>query len=157
MRTLIVYDSDYGNTATVARAVGEALGNDTRLVRAEEADAAELTSLELLIVGSPTQGGRPTAEIKQFLNKIPANTLKDVDVAAFDTRFAEKDHGFGLQLLMKAIGFAAGRIAHDLQSKGGHLAAPPEGFFVKDKEGPLGEGELERAGRWAEAIRRSRN
>jgi hypothetical protein len=44
------------------------------------------------------------------------------------------------------------RIANNLKGKGGNLVAPPEGFFVTGKEGPLKEGELERAAGWAKGI-----
>ncbi|MDJ1422499.1 MAG: hypothetical protein M5U10_11355 [Candidatus Methanoperedens sp.] len=40
---------------------------------------------------------------------------------------------------------APGRIVDSLKGKGGHLIAPPEGFIVKGNEGPLKQGELERA------------
>ncbi|MFC1983163.1 hypothetical protein ACFLV5_05230 [Chloroflexota bacterium] len=36
--------------------------------------------------------------------------------------------------------------------KGGNLVVPEEGFFVKDKEGPLVDGEIERAARWARSM-----
>ena len=75
---------------------------------------------------------------------------KGIDAAAFDTRIPTSEVGTGLRLLMKMGGYAAGRIAEALKKKGGHLAVPPEGFFVKDKEGPLKEEELERAASWAE-------
>lgn len=44
---------------------------------------------------------------------------------------------------------AAGPIAKRFVKKGGDLAVPPEGFFVAGTEGPLKEGELERAADWA--------
>jgi hypothetical protein len=53
---------------------------------------------------------------------------------------------------MKMGGYAAPRIARALEKKGGNLAAPPEGFFVEDKEGPLKAGELERAAGWAKEL-----
>lgn len=53
---------------------------------------------------------------------------------------------------MKVGGYAAGRIAETLKKKGGNLVMPPEGFFVKGKEGPLKEGELERTANWGEVI-----
>jgi len=38
--------------------------------------------------------------------------------------------------MSKLFGYAAGHIADSLKSKGGYLAAPPEGFIVKGNEGP---------------------
>jgi len=36
--------------------------------------------------------------------------------------------------------------------KGGRLVAEPEGFIVENKEGPLKQGELERANKWAKQL-----
>jgi flavodoxin I len=52
--------------------------------------------------------------------------------------------------------YAAGKIADSLKKKGATLMASPEGFFVKGKEGPLKEGELERAAGWAKGILETR-
>ena len=50
------------------------------------------------------------------------------------------------------FGFAADRISESLTSKGGALVSPPEAFIVEGKKGPLKEGELERASRWAHDV-----
>ena len=146
MKALIVYDSVYGNTEEIARAIAGAItpSDGVKVLRAGEANPSELESIDLLIVGSPTQGGRPTPAIQDFLNKVPEPAIKGVNVAAFDTRFSTK--------LVGIFGYAAGKIADNLKGKGGTLVASPEGFFVKGKEGPLKEGELERAAGWARGI-----
>jgi flavodoxin len=146
MKILIVYDSVYGNTEKIAKAVAGALtpSGDVKVLRAGEANPSELESIDLLIVGSPTQGGRPTPAIKEFLDKIPANALNNVGVAAFDTRMKSR--------FATLFGYAAGRIADSLKGKGGHPAALPEGFIVGGREGPLKEEELERAAVWAKGI-----
>jgi flavodoxin I len=143
MKTLIIYDSLYGNTEQIAKAIGGAFEADVK-VRVKEASAAELASYDLIIVGSPTQGGRPTKPMMVFLDKLPADALKNKKVAAFDTR--------GKGMFYKIFGWAATRIADTLKDKGGNLVAPGEGFFVKGVKGPLVEGELERAAAWAKAI-----
>ena len=48
--------------------------------------------------------------------------------------------------------YAAKPISAMLEEKGGELVIPPEGFLVKDTEGPMKEGELERASDWAKQI-----
>jgi len=73
-------------------------------------------------------------------------------VTSFDTRFSAKDKGIGIRILLRVLGYAAGRIANRLKRKGGYLAAEPEGFIVEDSEGPLKKGELERAAIWAKGI-----
>jgi hypothetical protein len=80
--------------------------------------------------------------------------LEGVKVAAFDTRYreAEIEKVRILAFLVKIFGYAAKPIADRLEKKGGELAVPPEGFYVTDTEGPLFEGELERAADWARQI-----
>lgn len=148
MKALIVYDSVYGNTEKIARAIRSAIAGEVKVLRAGEVNTADLKSVDLLIVGSPTQGGRATPPIQDFLNKLPESAVKGINVAAFDTRFSTK--------LVGIFGYAAGKIAGSLKRKGGTLILPPEPFFVKGKEGPLKEGELERAAGWAKRLLQSK-
>ena len=152
MKALIVYDSIYGNTEKIAKSIGSAITGDVEVISANKVDSSQLESIDLLIVGSPTQGFRPTKSVQAFIEGIPSDIIEDVNVAAFDTRIPANAVGTGLRLLMKIGGYAAPRIASILKRKGGNLVLPPEGFFVKDKEGPLKEGELERAADWAKEI-----
>ena len=161
MKILIIYDSAFGNTEQIARSMGDALRsqedagivNDARIVRAGSARLEQLKGLDFLIVGSPTQGFKATEATTQFLASIPDQALNGVKVAAFDTRFSIEDtKNFALRLLLKKGGFAAKPIAETLVKKGGELIVPPEGFIVKEKKGPLKEGELERAAAWANQV-----
>jgi len=156
MKVLIVYDSVYGNTEKIAMAIAGAITGEVKVLRVGEVNPSELESVNLLIVGSPVHAGRPTPDTKKLINRIPANALKNVGVTSFDTRFSEKDKGVGIRILLKILGYAAGRIAGRLKGKGGHLVAPPEGFIVNDAEGPLKEGELERAASWAKGVLESK-
>lgn len=146
MSILIIYDSLYGNTKKIAEAIAGALSlsNKVKLIRAKEADISDLKSTSLLIVGSPVQAGRPMPSIKEFLDNIPVDGLKNIKVAAFDTRVKI--------FFAKIFGYAADRMAKNLKSKGGNIIALPEGFFVTGKEGPLKIGEKIRAADWAKKI-----
>ena len=144
MKALVVYDSVYGNTEEIARAIGDAISGEVKVLRAGEVNPSELEPVNLLVVGSPTQGGRPLQPVQDLLNNLPGHSLKGASVAAFDTRLTAK--------WVVIFGYAAGRIAKTLEKKGGNLAVSPEGFFVKGGKGPLKEGELERAAAWAEEI-----
>jgi len=149
MKVLIVYDSVFGNTEQVAQAIGNALGSqeDVEILRVSNVKPEQLTGLKLLIVGSPTRGGRPTPAIQGFLNRVSEPAIRGINVATFDTRLSTR--------LVGIFGYAAGRIADSLKRKGGILIASPEGFFVKGGKGPLKEGELERAASWAKVIAKS--
>lgn len=144
MKTLVVYDSVYGNTEQIAKAIGGAISGEVKVVNAGEADPAELEGIDLFIVGSPTQGGRATQAMQDFLNKIPKSSIKGINAAAFDTRISTKFVGI--------FGYAAGRTAKQLEKDGAKLMTPPEGFFVKGTKGPLKEGEEERAANWVKEI-----
>ena len=150
MKALVVYDSVYGNTEKIARAIGEAIApsGEVKVLRVGEANPSELTSVDLLIVGSPTHAGRPVPAVQDFLNKMAQASLKGINVAAFDTRATSR--------FAKIFGNAAGRIARHLTKKGGALATSPEGFLVTGTRGPLKEGELERAAAWAKGILQSK-
>jgi flavodoxin len=150
----ILYDSAYGNTASVARTLASAFHEaEVRVSLVGEVSAFELASPEgVLIVGSPTQGGRATQRMQEFFKTIPRDGLNGTRIAVFDTRMAEEDQGRMLRLLMKTIGYAAPHIAQILEGKGACLIAPPEGFIVLGKEGPLKDGELARATAWAQQL-----
>ncbi len=158
MKALIVYDSVYGNTEKIARAIAGVItpSDGVKVLRVGEANPSELESIDLLIVGLPTHGGRPTPAIQECLSKIPANGLKDSGVTSFDTRISGKDKGVGIRILTGVFGYAAGRIADSLKGKGGYLMVPPEGFIVEGNKGPLKQGELERAADWAKEILESK-
>jgi flavodoxin I len=141
----VVYDSQHGNTEAVARAIaGAAVRGAARAVRVGEVKPADLKAVDVLAVGSPTLGGRPTPAIKAFLDGIPAGSLAKVRVAAFDTRMT--------LFIAKLFGWAADRIAAGLAAKGGLPAAKAEGFIVKGRDGPLADGERERAAVWAKGF-----
>ena len=155
MKVRVVYDSVFGNTKQVAQAIGNALGSqeDVETLLVGDVPPEQLTGLELLVVGSPTRAFRPTGAITRLLRAIPKNGLRGVKVAAFDTRISTAEANSRLlNVMVKLFGYAATPIAERLENKGGEPAVAPEGFFVEGTEGPLKEGELERAAEWARRL-----
>jgi flavodoxin I len=144
MKALVVYDSTYGNTEKIAKAIGAALEGDVKVQKAGEVNVAELSSYDLLVIGSPTYGGRPMPTVADFMNKIPDGAVKGKKAAAFDTRIPTK--------FAKLFGYAADRIAKSLKDNGANMAATAEGFFVNGKSGPLKDGEEARATVWAKGL-----
>jgi flavodoxin I len=145
MRSLIVYDSWYGNTQQVADAIATGLGNAVRTIRVGDIELGRyLQDLDLLVVGSPTHGGVTTPVMQDFMKSLTHEEVKGVPVAAFDTRIKGR--------WLKVIGFASRRIAKQLQQSRGVLMLPPEGFYVEGKKGPLVKGELERATEWGRTV-----
>ncbi len=141
MKSLVVYDSEFGNTEQVARAIAavlrEAGPSDVRSL----SDATSFApDIELLIVGGPTHAHGIDAAFKTFLETLPDTWVNGIEVATFDTRYRMPE---------LVTGSAAHAIAKRLTRKGAHLLDAPKSFFVEHKEGPLVDGELERAAAWA--------
>lgn len=137
MKTLVIYDSQHGNTQRVAQVIGEALASEVRHV--SKISPAELAECELLVIGSPTNGGFPTGGIHNLLKG--ASGLKNTRAAVFDTR-AERS----------LFGFAAPKMANSLKKAGAELLSEPQGFIVLGIQGPLMDGELQRAVEWAHGL-----
>ncbi len=155
MNVLILFDSYFGNTEKVARAIaGVFTGDSVQLLKVGETQPSQLKGLDLLIAGAPTRGFRPSENMGKFLKTLPAGALDGVKVAGFDTRILEKDikQGF-VRFMMRRFGYAAEPITKALVKAGGSQALPPAGFAVKASEGPLYEGELERAAAWAKTAK----
>src|SRR3989304_7749700 len=123
MKALIVYDSVYGNTEKIARSIGDAIGGDVKVHRTSEVCPSDLESIDLLVVGSPTYAGRTTPAMQDFLkHTVTGSSLKDVSVAAFDTRLTAN--------WVKIFGFASEKIANSLKANGGTPVLSPQGFYV---------------------------
>ncbi len=155
MKITIIYDSFFGNTEQVAKAIGQALQSraEVKTIRAGEARAEQLAGSDYVLVGSPTRKFSASEAIKGFLKNLPAQALKGVKVAAFDTRIAVGDIKSPIfRFIVSLGGYAAKPIADQLKRKGGDLLAAPEGFIVAKSEGPLKTGELERAATWARKL-----
>jgi flavodoxin len=148
MNILIVYDSQYGNTAHVAQELAREASkyDNVRVVPSNEANNDMLVGTDMLIVGSPTHGGRPTPTIRAFLKRLP--DLNSMQVGAFDTRL-DVEHSDPLRaMFMRFAGFAAQYINHKLITKGGMEVLQPQGFIVDNKAGPLRDDQIARAVRW---------
>lgn len=143
MKALIVYDSLHGNTQKVAQAIGDVIDGEVSVRRVGTVTTDDFKSVDLLVIGSPTHGGRPTPAIQAFVKGLPG-PVSTVKVAAFDTRMPA---GW-----VKIFGFAADKLAKSLKGKGWTLDTRPEGFYVRKSEGPLRDGELQRATLWAKGL-----
>ncbi len=155
MKALVVFDSVYGNTEKIAASITRALAakGDAKMARVSEIKGDAWKGVDVLVVGSPTQAFNALKSITSFLKGLPRNGLAGIKVAAFDTRMSVEEVNVAiLKFFAKLFGFAAPHIEKSLVGKGGTLAAPSEGFFVKGSEGPLKDGELERAAAWANKL-----
>jgi flavodoxin len=151
MRTVVVYDSKFGNTERIADAIARGASTLGSVVVMDTAEAAGIGQQQtdrpdLVLIGGPTQRRSPSPALRAFVDGLPAS-LRGVPVATFDTRYR------GSTWIM---GSAAAEAAKILRKAGGELVAPPESFFI-GRGGPLElqtleAGEIERAEAWAHAV-----
>ena len=152
MKILIIYDTVYGNTEKIADAIQQEITKKhvAKLIKAKDVTLEDIRNTELLMVGSPTHGGRFTEPVKNFLNQIPNNELK-IHAAAFDTSSDKENQKTFVKAIIGFFGSAAPRIAKALARKGANIIGA-ETFFVLGSEGPLKKGEVERAKVWGNLI-----
>ncbi len=163
MRAIVVYESLWGNTATIARAIAEGIGPDARPLTTDEATPAVVAEADLIVAGAPVLGFRlPSDAIRDSIATGERNAPTPPDLshpsmrtwlaglpaghagaAAFETRFRWSPGG------------ATGGIESGFKGAGYRPMAKAQKFVVTGKYGPLREGEVERARRWGEELARA--
>lgn len=159
MRAAVVYESMFGNTATIATAVANGLrkaGVQVKVIPVALAGNDLLRDHDLVVIGAPTHAlglSRPSTRADAVLQGAPAEVeargvrewleeVKDADsvhIAAFDTRARAMRH---------LPGSAARHVTHLLRRRG-YDVPPATSFYVSGVEGPLAHDEESRASDWA--------
>jgi flavodoxin len=143
MNIVILYDSYFLNTRALAETISDVLdaqGATVHLERFYQFNFEDLEGVDLFVLGAPTHNQGMPRPIKSVLKRLPGGTMAGIKTALFDTCY---------QMSARKSGSAARRISRLLAKLGGEQLVPPESFFVKERRGPLLEGELERASEWA--------
>lgn len=140
-KIIVLYDSGFGNTKQIAEAIVGEMGGSASLLHVSEFTKEHLNDLAVLIAGSPINAFMPTEKMQAVLKLIPAGALKGVKAASFDTRAHVWIHGD-----------AAKKISKRLAAAGAEIISDPMFFHVTGKEGPLAEGEIERATAWGRRL-----
>ncbi len=150
MKSLVIFDTYFGNTKKIAEEIANQL--KTTAVNVCGFNNSQLEDLELIIVGSPTRAFGPTENMKKFLKKLPE--INGIKIVAFDTRMdTDKAPSEILKFMAKRFGFAAEKIEKKLIKKGGEKVLGSKGFYVNDMEGPLGDSEIGSVKDWIAGIK----
>lgn len=169
MGAVVAYESMYGNTRQIAEAIAEGLKplGELEVVSVNAGDESTADEADVLIVGGPTHMHGLATSMSRKAAADAANEEDDVELepgavdgpglrqwlgqgqgdgkraAAFDTRLDKSPI---------ITGMAARGIAKRLRRRGYELITDPESFLVEDSEGPLADGELERAKAWGASL-----
>ena len=157
MKALVIYESMFGNTETVARSVADGLSAEFEVTVTEVGEMPRAYGVDLLVIGGPThafgltrpatrqdavrQGAHGDAEVglREWLGV--ASQLTGIAAATFDTKVDKP-----------LVGSAAHKAYRRLRRLGCRMVAPPESFHVSGTPGPLAEGEQERARQWGATV-----
>jgi flavodoxin len=142
MKTLIVCDSNFGNTKLVALEIAKSIGDGAKVISTKDFRESDLKDVDLLVFGSPITGWRPTETTLTVLDGLKGKLKKDLKFATFDTRVKLFIHGDAKE-----------KMAEMLRAAGGKRIFESQAFYVKGKQGPLFPGELEKAAKWAKLIK----
>jgi flavorubredoxin len=133
VKALVVYDSGFGNTEKIAKALAAGLesgGVDVNVVKVDAVKFDELGKVDLLCVGSPVHAWNASKPVKEFLEH-----LKRVEGLGGKKAFA-----FDTKIKSRLAGSAGGKIERKLKDLGLIIAKHSESAVVKGREGPLEEG-----------------
>jgi flavorubredoxin len=160
MKAVVVYESLWGNTAIIAKAIAEGIGPEAQALTTDAASAERVAEADLIVAGAPVlafslptdqirtsverdEAGAPTPpdlshpSLRSWLESLPSG---HAPAAAFETRIWWSPRG------------ATGDIEDRLTRAGYRTVAKAQKFVVTGKYGPLAKGELDRARRWGKQL-----
>jgi len=156
MKAIVVYESLWGNTAAIARAIAEGIGPEAQALSTAEATAAVTADADLIVAGAPVIAFRLPSDMtrksisadqkhaqnppnlshpsmRSWLDALPKGKGR---AAAFETR------------IWWSPGGSTSGIVKGLERAGYRSVTKRQRFIVKGTYGPLRDGELERARGW---------
>jgi Flavodoxin domain len=163
VKALVVYESMWGNTEQVAEAIAAGLREsmEVDLVPVDQAPSDAGPEVGLIVAGGPTHAfsmsrtstrndarqrgadhGQTGIGLREWLDGLPSGHHAQ-RIATFDTR---------VEKVRRLPGSAAKAAAKAAHRHGFERATHVESFYVEDMEGPLVDGELDRATAWGREI-----
>jgi len=156
MNAIVVYESHWGNTAAIARAIAEGIGLEARALSTAEATGEVIAGADLIVAGAPQMGfSLPT---EGMLKGIAADAGKapappDLSHPAMRSWLDGMPRGSCRAAAFETAGWwspgsAAKTILRKLQAAGYRPVSKARRFSVHGMYGPLRTGELEKANAW---------
>lgn len=163
MRALVVYESMFGNTRAVAEQVKAGLETAmvVDVVAVDQAPDLDALDVDLIVVGAPTHafGLSREATREDAAQRAGGATATDRAVGAREWLFAAHSVPAGLvaatfdtHVKTPPVPGRASRAAEKRLQRLGARVVAAESFYVRGYEGPMLDGELERARAWGETL-----
>lgn len=157
MRAVVVYESLWGNTAAIARAIAEGIGPEARAVSTAEATPALVADADLIVAGAPVLGfALPTEAMRKSIETGPQYSSNPGDFSHPSMRSwlealapaSGRGAAFETRVRGPFPGGSTKAIVAGLADAGREVISDGEKFIVKGRYGPLRDGELDRARAW---------
>lgn len=163
MKAVVVYESLWGNTAAVARAIAEGIGPEAKALSTAEATREAIAGADLIVAGAPLLGfSLPTEGMREGIRSDPGKppTPPDFSHPSMRSWLDSLPEGGGRSAAFEtriwwSPGSAAKTIAEELDKAGYRSAAKPQPFIVTGRYGGLKDGELDKARAWGAELARA--
>jgi flavorubredoxin len=135
-KAIVIYDTEFGNTEKVAKALASGMQEQrvqVDTINAQKVEINKLKEYDLLAIGGPTHKLGISEPMKAFLGKLKSAEVKGKKAFAFDTR-----------VKIRVAGSAAKKIEKELKKLGMSIVRSHSSAIVVGREGPLEEGTEER-------------
>jgi len=139
-KVIVVFDSTYGNTEKIGREIASGIDDsglaECKVINIDDVEHEDLSGYDGALFGGPIHAFRATRGIKGAVKKAGKKGLQAKLVASFDT-YQAPGH----------VGKAASQVEGELKKKisGAEILSPGLSALVLGREGPLQDGELQRA------------
>lgn len=136
MRALLIYDSIFGNTEKVAKALSSGMreeGIEVDCMRANSVDIGTLGNYDMIVIGGPTHKVGLSETMKTFTKQLKKADVKNKLAFAYDTKYNKR-----------FAGSAANRIERRMKQYGMKIVMSHVSAVVLGREGPLEDGTEEK-------------
>jgi flavodoxin len=145
---VVIYDSVFGNTKKIAKALAFGISKHDVPVdcfKVDEIDIQNLVEYDLLAIGGPTHMLSLSKHMKEFLETLKTVNLNGKKGFCFDTRNNSRFNRFD-------VNSAAKRIEKKLKRMKVVMIAPRKSAIVEGREGPLDDNMEEMFAQYGEEI-----
>lgn len=132
MKAIVIYDTQFGNTETIAKALASGMTEQkvgVDCIKVDNVQIGTLQKYDLLAIGGPTHGFGMSSPMKAFMKKLQHVDLRDKKAFAFDTKNRSRFWGS-----------AAKGIEKRLKKFGMNIVMPCASGIVNGLKGPLQDG-----------------
>jgi flavodoxin len=143
LKGVIIYDSNFGNTERIARALALGLedkGAKIDCFKIDQVDVEKLVEYDFVAIGGPTHIISASKSMKEFLGKLKTVDLRGLKGFSFDTRNESRMNSRKWLMLENS---SSRVIESALRGMKVDIVKPRRSAIVEGREGPLHEGKEE--------------